>query len=294
MFASGLTLRKRLQVSLFLTLLIVSVELFGGILSNSISLVSDAGHVFTDALAIALSLLAVILATKPHSGSMTFGYHRAEVLSALANGITLAAISIWIIFEAYQRILSPGRIDAFLTLVVAVVGLSGNMVIIFILKSHADSSLNVKSAFVHVIYDAISSIVVIVSSIVAYYTFVYTIDAIAAILIAGLIARSGYEIVRESAHILLEGAPVEVNVEEIIDYIKQIDNMVTDVHDLHVWTISSGMHALSGHIVVPDQLLSQSTTLIHKVNRMLNHRFNISHTTLQIEPERKASFKRGV
>jgi cobalt-zinc-cadmium efflux system protein len=270
---------------------IVAVEFIGGILSNSISLISDAGHVFTDSMAIALSLFAVTLATKHHKGSMTFGYHRAEVLAALANGVLLSAISLWVSFEAYQRIFSPRQIDTPLMLITAVIGLAGNLLIMLILRSDRNENLNIKSSFTHVVYDTVSSVTVISVAVIAYFTSIYAVDPIVAFLIAGLIARSAYSIVKESAHILLEGAPVQVNVHEIEDLIKKIDK-VLDVHDLHVWTISTGMNALSGHVVVADQMLSQSNMVIQAINKVLVERYNIHHTTIQVEPEHEISFFR--
>jgi cobalt-zinc-cadmium efflux system protein len=291
-FSSDLQkIRRHLRISLIVTIAIVAVEFVGGVVSNSISLISDAGHVFTDSMAIALSLFAVTLAAKQHKGSMTFGYHRAEVLAALANGVLLSAISVWVSFEAYQRIFSPRQIDTPLMLTTAVIGLAGNVLIMLILRSDRNKNLNIKSSFTHVIYDTVSSVAVISVALIAHFTAIYAVDPIVAFLIAGLIARSAYSIVKESAHILLEGAPVQVNVHEIQDLIKKIDK-VLDVHDLHVWTISTGMNALSGHVVVADQMLSQSNMVIQAINKALVERYNIHHTTIQVEPEHEISFFR--
>ena len=288
----GLQQSKRLlTLSLTITAAIAAVEITGGILSGSISLVSDAVHVFTDVMAIGLSLFAIILAGRSHSGAMTFGYHRAEVLAALANGITLVAISAWVLYEAFLRVMSPRLIDAPLMLVVAGVGLAGNLAVMFLLKQHAHGSINIQSAFVHVIYDTVSSVAVIITGFVAYYTGITILDPLVAFLIAGLIARSAYTIVRSSTHILLEGAPRELDMQEITSALKQLDGIV-DVHDLHVWTISTGMDALSGHVVVRDQMLSQSSRLLNDINTVLAKRFNITHTTIQLEHEHEVSFKR--
>jgi cobalt-zinc-cadmium efflux system protein len=145
---------------------------------------------------------------------------------------------------------------------------------------------------VHVVYDMVSSVAVIITGFVAYYTGITIVDPLVAFLIAGLIARSAYSIVRSSTHILLEGAPRELDVQEIIDALKQVDGIV-DVHDLHVWTISSGMDALSGHVMVRDQMLSQSSQLLNDINKMLAERYNITHTTIQLEHEHKVSFRRS-
>src|SRR5918992_725054 len=183
-------IQRHLKVSIFVAIAIALIEFVGGLLSNSLSLISDAAHVFSDILAISLSLFAVTLATRQHIGSMTFGYHRAEVLASMANGILLCAISVWIFFEAYQKTFSPRPIDAQIVLAVAAIGLAGNLVIMKILKHDQDKSLNVKSAFSHILYDIISSIAVISVGIITYFTGLYVLDPLIAFLIAAFIARS--------------------------------------------------------------------------------------------------------
>ncbi|HJS68126.1 MAG TPA: cation diffusion facilitator family transporter [Nitrososphaera sp.] len=283
--------KRLLTLSLAVTAAIAVVEVVGGILSNSISLVSDSVHVFTDVMAIALSLFAITMAARSHAGAMTFGYHRAEVLAALANGVALSAISVWVLYEAVLRVMSPRLIDAPLMLTAAGIGLAGNLVVMFMLKHHAGKSINVQSAFVHVVYDAVSSVAVIITGLIAFATGITIVDPLVAFLIAGLVARSAYTIVRSSTHILLEGAPRQLDMQQIVATIKQLDGVV-DVHDLHVWTISTGMDALSGHVVVRDQMLSQSSKLLDDINRALAERYNITHTTIQMENEREVSFKR--
>lgn len=283
--------KRQLTLSLIITAAIAAIEVAGGFLSNSISLVGDAFHVFVDAMAIALSLFAITMAARHHAGSMTFGYHRAEVLAALANGVALSGMAAWVLYEAFQRVLSPREIDAPLMLVTAVIGLGGNLAVILLLKHHAHDSINVQSAFVHVLYDTISSVAVIATGIIAYLSGITIVDPLVAFLIAGLIARSAFTIVRSSTHILLEGAPKDLNMEEITGSLKKLDGVV-DVHDLHVWTISSGMHALSGHVVVRDQMLSQSSKVLDQINAMLLERYKISHTTIQLEHDKEISFKR--
>lgn len=285
-------IQRHLKVSIFVAIAIALIELVGGILSNSLSLVSDAVHVFGDILAIFMSLFAVSLATRQHKGSMTYGYHRAEVLASMANGILLCAISVWIAVEAYQKLYSPKPIDAVLVMALASIGLAGNLVIMKVLRQDQEKNLNVKSAFSHVLYDAISSIAVIFVGAFTFFTGVPGLDPLVALLIAVFIARSGFKIAKDSAHILLEGAPSHVDIEEIRASILKIEK-VLEVHDLHVWTIASGMNALSGHIVVPDQILSEADKAVQAINGMLLEKYGITHTTLQVEPEKKISFKRG-
>ena len=199
---------------------IAVVEVVGGILSDSISLVSDAVHMFTDVMAIGLSLFAITMATRSHSGAMTFGYHRAEVMVRLANGVALAVISLWVLDEAFLRVMSPRIEDAPLMLLTAGIGLAGNLVVMFLLKHHADKSINIHSAFIHVVYNTISSVAVIITGFIALSTGITIVDPLVAFLIAGLVARSAYTIVRSSTHILLEGAPSEIDMTEIIATLK--------------------------------------------------------------------------
>ena len=281
------------MLSFAVTTAVAVIEAVGGILSNSISLVSDAVHMFTDVMAIGLSLFAITMAARSHFGAMTFGYHRAEVLVALANGVALAVISLWVLYEAFLRVMSPRIIDAPLLLLTAGIGLAGNLVVMFLLKHHADKSINIHSAFIHVVYNIISSVAVIITGFIALNTGITIVDPLVAFLIAGLVARSAYSIVRSSTHILLEGAPSDLDVREITVTLKQLDGVV-DVHDLHVWTISSGMDALSGHVVVRDQMLSESSKLLSEINTVLAERYNITHTTVQLEHEHEISFRRTI
>ena len=281
------------MLSFAVTAAIAVVETVGGILSDSISLVSDAVHMFTDVMAIGLSLFAITMAARSHSGAMTFGYHRAEVMVALANGVVLAVISLWVLYEAFLRVMSPRIIDAPLLLLTASIGLAGNLVVMFLLKHHAGKSINIHSAFIHVVYDTISSFAVITTGFIALNTGITIVDPLVAFLIAGLVARSAYSIVRSSTLILLEGAPSELDIREILATLKELDGVV-DVHDLHVWTISTGMDALSGHVVVRDQMLSESNKLLSEINTVLAERYNITHTTIQMEHEREISFRRTI
>ena len=283
--------RRRLVFSLVVTCGVVIAEVAGGMYSHSVSLVSDAAHVFTDVLAISLSLFALNLSAKSHQGIMTYGYHRAEVLAALANGIVLAAISVWVVFEAFDRLARPQEVNSPVVIGVASIGLVANLSIMFALRKDANKSINVKSAFIHVVYDAVSSFAVIVAGLIAFFTGITTADPIVAIIIAGLIARSSYSIVKGSTHILLEGAPADIDMTDVSQSISGFPGVV-DVHDLHIWSISSGMHALSGHLVVKDQMLSQSSLLLTDINKLLAEKYGIHHTTLQLENEKEVSFKR--
>jgi cobalt-zinc-cadmium efflux system protein len=282
-YSSGI--KRKLILALVIASAITILEFLGGVMSNSIALLSDAGHMFGDVMAISLSLFAIGLATKQHTKKLTYGYHRAEVLAALANGIILAVIAVLIVQEAYMRLINPPIVDVTILLGVAAIGLAANAVIALILKEARKNSINVRSAYLHVFYDAVSSIGVIVGGLIATLTHYYAIDPIIAFMIAGLVAKGAISILRESIHILLEGTPSAIDAKRVIAEIKSI-NGVLDVHDLHAWTISSGINALSGHVVMQDQMVSESARIIDEIDRIMKTKFNISHTTIQVESDK--------
>jgi len=276
---------RALKIALAIVVLLVVAELIGGIISNSLALLGDAGHMFVDALALGISLFAITLAGKPATTTRTFGYHRAEIMAALLNGIILVLVAIYIFYEAYQRFLSPPEVKTTLMLVVASVGLCANLAGIFLLRKHSHRSLNVKAAFLHVLGDTISSIGVIIGGIIMAVTGWGIVDPIIAVLIGCIILWGAVRLVRESSDILLEAVPKDISVREIIEAIKEVPG-INDIHDLHVWTITSGIVALSSHILIEDQMISRTGEIVETVNRILTDRFNITHTTLQLECER--------
>jgi cobalt-zinc-cadmium efflux system protein len=206
-------------------------------------------------------------------------------LAALANGIMLAIIAAILFREAYMRLWNPPSIDITILIGVAVIGLAANISMAFILKEVQKSSIGARSAFLHVFYDTISSIGVIIAGIIVAATQIFIVDPIIAFMIAGLIVRGAVSILKESIHILLEGAPSGINLQKIVTEIKNV-NGVQDIHDLHVWTISSGLNACSGHIIVKDQMVSESARIIDEIGSILKTKFKISHTTIQIESEK--------
>jgi cobalt-zinc-cadmium efflux system protein len=279
------SIKRKLTIALAIASAITLLEFFGGLLSNSIALLSDAGHMLSDVMAVSLSLFAIRLASREHTQKLTYGYHRAEVLAALANGIMLAIIAAILFREAYMRLWNPPSIDITILIGVAVIGLAANISMAFILKEVQKSSIGARSAFLHVFYDTISSIGVIIAGIIVAATQIFIVDPIIAFMIAGLIVRGAVSILKESIHILLEGAPSGINLQKIVTEIKNV-NGVQDIHDLHVWTISSGLNACSGHIIVKDQMVSESARIIDEIGSILKTKFKISHTTIQIESEK--------
>ena len=241
--------RRALAAALGITTFFMGVEVVGGLLTNSLALLSDAGHMLSDASALGLSLFAIWLAGKPHSPGRTFGYHRAEILAALLNGLTLAVISAYVFWEAAQRFADPPDVESAPMLVVAVAGLLANGVSGVILSRAGGDSLNVRSAFLHVLGDALGSLGAIAAGVVMLTTGWFLADPLISVGIGVLILISGVRVTREALGIVLEFAPKHIDIEEVKRALLSL-NGVRDVHDLHVWTITSGFVALACHVRV--------------------------------------------
>ncbi len=275
---------RRLRFTLAIVLTVMVVEILGGIFSGSLALLGDAGHMLVDALALGVSLFAIRAAQRPATATKTFGYHRVEILAALANGTILILVSAYIFYEAYQRFLEPSTVKTPLMLTIAIIGLFANLGGVLLLNRASQRNLNVKAAFWHVLGDTISSVGVIIAAIVILLTGSYMADAIAAIAIGIIILWGAVRIVRESADILLEAVPKDVQTTQVVDSVRDIPG-VNEVHDIHIWTITSNIYALSAHLVIDDQMVSKSTDIVKAVREELARRYNISHTTLQLECE---------
>ena len=273
--------RRALRINLIIVLVVMTAEIIGGVLSNSLSLLSDAGHMLVDALALGLSLFALTISQRPATSTKTFGFYRVEIIAALVNGVILVLVSIFVFYESYQRFLSPPEIHTPLMLAVAVVGLIANFIGIYMLR-HAGNSLNIKAAWWHIVGDAISSLGVIGAGIVVMVTGWYYADPLIAVLIGIIILIGAIRLVREAIDILLEAVPKQVVMENVVQTLKQL-NGIEDVHDLHIWTITSGMFALSAHLVVEDRMVSKGVEVMKIANQALAEKYNITHTTLQLE-----------
>ena len=280
--------QRRLLIALAITALMTLVELAGGLMSNSLALLGDAGHMFTDTLALGLSVVALSLAKRPASQTRTYGFHRAEVLAALANGTILLLICGFIFYEAYQRFVEPPEVRGGLMLVVAAVGLLANLIGVLILRSASRDNLNVKGAFLHMWGDTVSSAGVIVAAVIILVADWTIVDPIVSIFVGLLILRGAVGLVLESNDILLEAVPKHLDVARVSSAIKQIEG-VRDVHDVHLWTITSGIYALSCHLLIEDRMVSDSGHIVEEVNEVLNQRFGIGHSTLQLECEECAN-----
>ena len=273
---------RPLQLTLIIVLVIMAAELIGGYLSNSLALLSDAGHMLIDALALALSLFAMSVARRPATTTRTFGYHRVEILAALANGITVVMVSVYIFYEAFRRFQQPPEVKVPLMMVIAVVGLVANLAGVLLLRGGGTSSLNIRSAFWHIVGDTISSVGVIATALIIQFTGFTVADPIIAVFIGLIILIGAIKLIRESLDILAESVPRDIQLDKIIETIKAIPG-VTEVHDLHVWTLTSGVYALSAHVLIDDQMVSRSSGILQTAQKGLKEKFNISHATLQLE-----------
>jgi cobalt-zinc-cadmium efflux system protein len=274
---------RGLLLALALTTVIMLIEVAGGLVSGSLALLSDAGHMLTDALALAMAWFAVSVARRPSDPRRSYGYHRVEILAALTNGVILVVICLAIVYEAWDRLVQPPVVNGPLVGAVAAVGLATNLAGMWIL-SRAGRSLNVRCARMHVVSDALASVGVLVAGIVIALTSWHRLDPLVSIAIAGAILLGAWRLLRETVDILLEGAPHGVDPAEVSRAIATIDG-IQGVHDLHVWCITSGMWALSGHVILDAASLTRSDAVLNHIKEMLRERFAIDHTTIQIESE---------
>ncbi|MFD6327419.1 cation diffusion facilitator family transporter [Streptomyces sp. NPDC058442] len=277
--------RGRLRVALTITLGVMVVEIVGGALSGSLALVADAAHMATDALGLGMALLAIHFANRPPSERRTFGYARAEILAALANCLLLLGVGGYVLFEAVQRFVSPAETEGGLTLVFGAIGLVANMVSLALLMRGQKESLNVRGAFLEVAADALGSLAVIVSALVVMATGWAAADPIASLLIALMIVPRSFKLLRETLDVLLEAAPKDVDMAQVRAHILATDG-VEDVHDLHAWTITSGMPVLSAHVVVRPEVLDAlgHEKMLHELQSCLGDHFDVEHCTFQLEP----------
>jgi cobalt-zinc-cadmium efflux system protein len=271
---------RQLLFALVITLVILLGEVAGGLIANSIALLSDAGHVLTDAFALGLSLIAARISRRPSDFRATFGYQRFGLLAAVINGLSLVAIAIFIFAESYHRFISPPEIRTSVMLTVATAGLAGNIAMALILgKGHED--LNLRSAWLHVLGDTLSSVGVIISGLVVLYTGWTYADPVAGVVIGVVIISGGVRVVREAAEIFLEMVPKGFDVEEIARKITALPG-VMGIHDVHIWSLSHGMIAFSAHIWVHDRKLSELDPIRNPVEEMLRS-LRVNHILLQFE-----------
>lgn len=274
--------RRRLIFAVAITSVIAVAEAVGGYLTGSLALLSDAGHMLTDVSALALSLLALWFAERPADPKKTYGYYRMEILSALANGVILIAITVLIVLEAWKRFREPQPVDLIPMLIVGFIGLVANLAAMGFL--HNSHSLNVRGAFLHVLGDTLSSVGVLAGGALMYFTGWYQVDAVISVLICVVIVIGAWRLVRDAVDVLLEAVPAHVDMDAVRQILTSVPG-VSAVHDLHIWTISSGIYALSAHLVVSDPICRNNDEILSAVKHDLLDRFGIDHTTIQIESE---------
>ena len=278
--------RKKLILSLSITIIVMILEIIGGIITNSIALISDAGHMFTHAFAIGISLLANFIARKPPCHHKTFGLYRAEVLAAFINGLFLIPIVGFIIFEAILRFLNPQEVNGFYMLIVAFIGLVVNLTSIFILQGSQNTSLNVKSVFYHMIADAASSIGIVIAAFIIMSTGFVIFDPVVSLGISIVIIYWAYGILRESTRILLEMAPKGMNIDRISEGLKNNFPEIIELFDAHLWTIIPDMLIYSVHVKINNELIEgNQEELILRINDFLTKNYKIIESTIQIMPK---------
>lgn len=273
---------NRFVLALALTGLIFLAEFIGGLWTGSLALLSDSAHVFMDAFALGLSYLAIRAAKLPANDRHTYGYHRMQVLAALVNGATLFLIAFEILREAWRRLQNPEPVLAGPMLVIAIIGLAVNLVVAFTLSRHDHDDLNTRSAFLHVLGDALASVGVIVVGVILLFVNWTWLDPLVSVLIGLLILFSSGRVLKDSVHILAEGIPAGMTATAIASAMRRVPG-ITQVHDLHVWSVAPGYVALSAHVTVEDQSLSQADGVMSALKETLQRDFAIQHTTIQLE-----------
>ncbi|OBW62639.1 MAG: cation transporter [Dehalococcoides mccartyi] len=273
---------NKLKLGILFSGIILLAEFVGGLASNSLALLSDAGHVLTDVLALSLSYFALMQAKRPSNFKMTFGYHRIGVLVAILNSISLIGIAVFIFYESFQRFQSPPEINAWLVLPVALLGLATNLAVALILHSEQKENLNIKSAFWHAAGDALASVGVIISAVVVIYSGNYLADIIVSVIIGLIISLGGINIFRQGLRVILEASPKDINISQLAASVKNIPG-VKDFHHIHIWSISPEIHALSAHVLIDDCPVSQADYIRQQIETSLREGFALNHITLQME-----------
>jgi cobalt-zinc-cadmium efflux system protein len=274
--------KKGLIIALLITAGIMFLEFFGGLLTNSLALLSDSGHMLSDASSLLLSLIAIWFASKPPSANKTYGFYRFEILAALFNGITLFIVAGFIVWEAFGRFFEPPTVASGSMMMIASIGLLANLISAWTLMRKGDvkNNVNLRSAYLHILSDAIGSVGAILAGMVMLLFNWYIADPLISVVVAFLILKSAWGIIQHSVHILMEGTPLTINQEEVKTVLESIDGVI-NVHDLHIWTITSGLDSLSCHILIQDNKNNQE--ILQQAINTIKNTFKIEHTTIQIE-----------
>ncbi len=276
--------RRRLFASMVLTGSMMVVELVGGILTNSLALVSDAGHMFTHCFALGVSFFAILIASRPAPRERSFGFYRMEILAAFTNGLVLAGVTVYIVYESVVRFLEPEPIAEMQMLIIAVAGLVVNLISALLLAGVGKDDLNVKSAFLHMLGDTLSSVAVVGGAIVIHFTGWLRVDPLLSGLIAVMIGIWSYRLIRDSANVLLESTPKHVDIPKLDEELRNEFPAVKGLHDVHVWEITSGMYAMTAHVTVgPEMTVEAAEEIRSRMESFADEHFRIGHATFQFE-----------
>src|SRR4026207_100173 len=273
---------SRLALSLFLTLAFVFIEAIAGIIGNSLALLTDAVHNLTDVIALGLSWYAIRLTSQPADARKTYGYHRAGILVALLNSTTLVLISLGIFYEAYQRFMNPPEVQSGILIGVGLIAVVVNLVTAWLVHRGSEHDLNLRSAFVHLMGDVLSTVGAVIAGVIIYFTNANWLDPLVSVLIGFLILYNAWGILKDAIDILLESTPHDVDVQAMVKDIAQVDGGL-GVHDIHVWSLTQSLRTMSAHILTDDVHISAGARIQSQINELLNHRYSISHATLQLE-----------
>lgn len=273
---------KRLSISLFLTLVFVIIEAAAGIVSNSLALLTDAAHNLTDVIALGLSWFAIHVTTRPANERKTYGYHRVGILVALINSTTLVLISLGIFYEAWHRFVSPPEVESSILIGIGLIAVVINIVTAMLVHKGSDSDLNLRSAFVHLMGDVLSTIGAVIAGVLIYFTDANWLDPLVSVLIGGLILYNAWDILRDAVDILLEAKPRDIDSARLVEDVLNIDG-VLGVHDLHIWSLTQNLRTMSAHILTKDLSISEGSDIQRQINEIVYRRYNIAHATLQLE-----------
>jgi cobalt-zinc-cadmium efflux system protein len=272
----------RLSLSLFLTLAFVIIEAGAGIFANSLALLTDAAHNLTDVIALGLTWFAVRITSQPANAHKTYGYHRAGILVALLNSTTLVLISLGIFYEAYRRFVNPPEVESSILIGVGLIAVVINLFTAWLVHRGSEHDLNLRSAFVHLMGDVLSTVGAVIAGVIIYFTDANWLDPLVSVLIGFLILYNAWGILRDAVDILLESTPRDVDVQTMVKDIAQVDG-VLGIHDIHVWSLTQSLRTMSAHILTDDVHISTGAEIQREINELLNHRYNITHATLQLE-----------
>lgn len=272
--------QRTLTWALALTASVMVVEVVAGVVSGSLALLADAGHMLTDALALGLSLFAAWVAARPATRAKTYGYYRTEILAALVNGMMLWLLVIWVAGRAVHRLHEPPTVHSGPMLAAALLGLAANLLSAYLLSRRSAANLNLRAALVHVLSDALGSCGVLVAALLIRWRGWTWADPAVSLFIAGLIGLNSWMLIRQSVHVLLEGTPAHLDLDRIAQLIRSVPG-VLEVHDLHVWSLTTGLEAMSGHVTVAE--LAEGPAILDRVNEVIARQFGIHHTTFQVE-----------